>query len=88
MQSSSSGDTGAKEEKKDSRLNIKKRYTLSDGLNSIKAVLPMQTAQKLDREPGLWNVIRVKNLISCNVKSTNLLVLKHPLDVTHDYLSE
>ena len=41
------GNDGGKEDKKD-KLNIKVRYTLSDGLTSIKAVLPMQTANKID----------------------------------------
>jgi len=41
MESSKSGDAGAKEEKKDGKLNIKTRFTLSDGLHTLKAVLPM-----------------------------------------------
>lgn len=48
----------------------------------------MQVAVKLEKEPQLWNVIRVKNLISCCIKGTNLLVLKQPVEITHDHLTE
>lgn len=75
-----------KEEDEKKKLKIKAKYTLSDGVSFVKAMVPDTAFNKLAKAPQNFNIIRVDNFQKVFVQDQILLMLKDPLTVVYDHI--
>lgn len=66
---------------------FKAKYTLSDGLVSIIAIVVEQAFNRFAKAPQLFDVIRINNLQIVEVKGKRIMMLKDPIQIVAVNLS-
>ena len=75
-----------KEEDQSKKLKIKAKYTLSDGVSFVTAMVSDIVYAKLDKAPKNFDVIKVDSFQKVFVQEKILLMLKDPVSIVHDKL--